>query len=400
VGKMMASFPLRFWAQGTGGIFPPEGRRYRATAVSLKAVSDEVTKSSYEAAMWLSFSGGEESYQARFQTPFKAPSTPVTVGERMDAWGVRARASYPYMARVPSVRYDTLSEQMGRFVVTLCPFTSLYTDVKGFWQTLGYEPEQIRTFEGAKMKGANAEAPIWGFTNRSADAEEVFGREMMHTEDMALLYGLFADGAPVAQPKLELRFFQDSLPIALAKRKPLNRTAVSDGLASLLDDGLKILSVDEGAVFFELTDKSLFFRSKEYPSRTLGAGTVTVHLQFGRELKNWLKMEEESLSFPMDDPRTYQMDPRDEAASDPLLPFYPVTMLLQQGPAVNYVEGQGFCSVLGILRDPDDVIGGAGIVVYGDSDELTVSFLDKTLKPINLKETLTCYLTLEFHALF
>jgi hypothetical protein len=400
VGEMVVSFPLRFPHVVGRSDHPVEGCRYRAAVASFRATSDEVNDSVYQAKMWLSFSGGDETYQSRFNRPFAVGMTPGQFGDRLVAFNDRAKSYYPYMSRVPSLRYDETSELLGNFTVTLPPFSCLYSDARGFWDTLGFS-DLYRDFPGAKMKNAAAAAVITGFSNRHAWETEFRGSDMV-TVDPALsdIYEAFAGGAAVAQPKLEFRYFTDVLPMDLAQKRALNKTAVSDGLASLLDDGLRLLSVDESAVHFEFVGKNLVFKSREFQRRVPGeGGTVTVYLQITGELKSFLKMTEDTLAFPLDDPRSYQVEPRDQDEYDALEGHYPVTMLLQQGEASSYVEGRGFCSVLGVLREVDDVIG-SGTVVYGDCDELTVRFLDKKLRPVSVRESLTCFLTLELTNLF
>jgi hypothetical protein len=393
VGEMVATFPLRLPAVASN---PP---RYRTTVAAFRATTDVVLEANYAAKMWLSFSGGDECYQSYLQAPFAVGKTPETVGARLLAFTAKAKATYPYLKQLPSVSYGVTGVLQGNFTVTLPPFTSIYSDARGFWSTLGFAG-LFKDFPGARMKGqAVAVGVVSGFVNKQAATVHIHGRLMFtHTEPIPLLYTNFAGGDVVGQPKLEFRIFQDVLDIALAEKKPLNATAASDGMATLLDDGLRLLGVDESAVFLELAGKNMVFRSKDFP-RGDAAGTVTVHLRINGDLKAFLKMEEDSLSFPLDDPRTYQAELRDVEEYDPLDGAYPVTMVLQEGECRNYVEGRGHCSILCVLRDVDDIVDGSA-VVGGDCERLTVRFLGKKLSPVVARENLTCFLTLEFQPLF
>jgi hypothetical protein len=396
-GEMVTTFPLRL--PGQVGARASEGQKFRATVASFRATSDEVREFTYSAKMWLSFSGGDECYQSFLQSPFAQDKTHATVGDRLLAFSKKAKESYPYLKHLPAVSYGVTSDTQGNFTVTLPPFTSIYSDARGFWDTLGFTG-LFRTFDGAKMKGqVAATGVVAGFTNREAATMVVTGRSIFTaTEPINVLYRAFAGGAATERPRLEFRIFQDVLPVALAKQMPLTKTAASDGMATLLDDGLRLLGVDETAVFLELVGKNMVFRSREFP-RGAAAGTVTVHLEVSGELRSFLKMDEDRLSFPLDDPRTYQAEPREGEEYDALDGHYPVTMVLQQGESVNYVEGRGYCSLLCLMRDTDDVVGG-GAVVAGDCEQLTVRFLDKKLKPVLVREHLTCYLALELQSLF
>ncbi len=387
-GELLASFPLRLRNSGPK---PSADYKYRATVCALSASPEEVPESGYEMSASLVFERGEESYSAFFQDPFKASATPVSLGERFDTYNAKAAASYPYLTRLPRVAYVQESMLFGRFAVTLTPFTMIYTAAAGFWEALGFEQGSYESFPGSSLKHApGATAQAFGFSNREARTWTVYGRVLSSAvEPVGEIYAEM--GGTSKQPHLEIRFLQNSLPLALAKRRPMTRTQVADGLATLVETGLHLLNLDRSAIAVESAGRYLSLKSKEYGEEA----AASVVLAFSTELMDFLQLDSDVLHFPLSDSRHYELRPRQEEEFDPLAESYPVSLCLQQGEAKNFVQGRGFTSLLAVMRGKEDFVGD-GAVFCGNCEQLTVRFLDKRLKPVTLRErSTTLTLTLE-----
>ena len=401
-GELLASFPLRLDA-GTS-----EPRQYRGTVACLHAAAEELVESDYRLSLGLKFEGGEECFGSYFSSLFAANSTPKTVSEKLDQFNQKVGAFYPYLHKRPRVDYEQESEVLGHFVVSLPPFTSVYTASLGFWDTLGFEDDSYREFPDVRMKHApGTNVLAYGFANRTADTVQVVGTDVAtNSPTLADVYSAFAPNAN-NRTYLEVRLFQDVLPLALAKKRPMNRTLVLDGLCVVLDDGLRILGLDPTAVYLEAAGKTLVFKNKEYHRAGAAGGEdaaddarVSVVLTFPAELKDYLQLDVDRLTFPLSDARHYEVEPREEASFDPLEDYYPCTLVLQQGAAKNYVEGRGLVSILAVMRSREDFCG-EGAVFYGHCEQLTVRFLDKRLRPVRLSDRSTTFiLTLELEPLF
>lgn len=401
-GELLANFPLCL-GKGVGS-----GVRYRGTVACLHAAAEEIEESAYKLSMSLQFEGGEECYSGYFQALFGPTMTPRKVYERLDEYNKKVEAFYPYLHNRPRIDFEQENGVQGHFVVSLPPFTSVYTATQGFWDTLGFEEDSYKQFPGVRMKhSAGTVVLAYGFTNRTADTLEIVSRETASdTATLNVVFAAVSDPTQGARTYLELRVFQDVLPLALAKKRPVNKTLVMDGLATVLDSGLRILGLDPTAVYIEASQKNLVFKSKEYHrlgtvnDPALVDAKVSVVVNFPSELQDYLKMDVEKLVFPLSDSRSYEVEPREEGSFDPLEEFYPVSLALQQGEAKNFVEGRGFTSLLGVMRSREDIVG-EGAVFYGDCEQLTVRFLDKRLQPIRLRERSTTFiLTLELDPLF
>ena len=401
-GELLANFPLRMKDERQGE------NKYRGTVVCLHAAPEVIEESSYGISMGLVFEGGEETYESHFQAPFAANMTAAMVGERLDAYNAKARGHYPYLTRLPHISYERENNVLGHFILRLPPFTSVYTSTRGFFDTLGFEEGSYREFPGVRMKHApNVTVLAYGFTNRKAETLEIVSRDQAN--DSAVLkitYDAVAGPNPTARPHLELRMFQDVLPLGLSKKRPMSKTLVMDSLATVLNDGLNILSVDTAAVFVEASGKNLIIKSKEYrrPGATKDAAAeevkVTVVVTLSTELKDFLQVDSDKLEFPLGDARNYEVEPLDEESFDIFGEFYPISLVLQQGIAKNFIEDRGFTSLLAVMRGRDDFVG-EGSIFYGDCDQLTVRFLDKRLQPVKLRErSTTLILTLELEPLF
>ena len=401
-GELLASFPLCL----TSGTEEP--RKHKVTVVCLHAAAEELVESDYRLSMNLMFEGGEECFSSYFNNIFAVGMTPKTVNERLDAFNQKVEAFYPYMHKLPRVDYEQDGDILGHFLVSLPPFTSIYTTTDGFWDTLGFEEDSYRSFPDVRMKHAPATNVLaYGFTNRTPDTLQVLARNLAtNTATLNDVYTAISEPNVSQRTHLEVRYFQDVLPIALAKKRPMNKTLVLDGLCVVLDDALRILGLDPTAVYIEAVGRTLVFKNKEY-HRTGAAkdaaavdARMSVVLKFPTELQEFLQLEVDSLTFPLSDGRSYEVEPREEASYDPLESFYPCTLLLQQGDAKNYVEGRGFTSILAVMRSREDFVG-EGAVFFGHCEQLTVRFLDKRLQPVRLRERLTTFiLTLELEPLF
>lgn len=396
-GEVLASFPLRLRNTGPLSSSSPD-YRYKATVVSLLAAPEEIQESGYELTMALNFAPGEETYSTYFQDPFGPRSAPLAMADRLDVYNAKAKSAYPYLSRLPSVRYAKEDSVRGRFVVTLPPMSGIHTSSVGFWDTLGFEQDSYQSFPDSRMKNApQVTALAFGFVNLEPVEVEVVGKEMGNTEPLGPMYAVF--GGVAKQIHLELRFLQVELPLALARKRPMNRTQIADCLATVLDDGLRLLNLDPSAISVETAGKYLVLRSKEFtlPGVDPDEPPAVIAMTFSTELTEFLQLEQDNIYFPLSstDTRTYELKPRDEPDFDPLDPFYPLTLLLQQGQAINYVEGRGFSSILTLMRGKEDFVG-EGVVISGQCDQLVVRFLDKLLRPVRLRDRSTTFvLTLE-----
>ena len=399
-GELTASFPLRL---RNSGFAPPGGFRYNISLVSLYGAAEEIIESDYGMTMALQFSEGQETYNSFFQKPFGVGSTPGTVAVVLEGYYAKAKANYPYMTRIPRLKYEAESATTGRFVASLPPFTSLYCTVDAFWQTIGYEPGSYEEFPGSVMKNTTATVLAYGFRNVEPDQVEITSRLMQtNNEPLKAIYEMTAGPSPTQQPRLEFRFHEDVLPLHLARARPMTKSLAADGIATVLEDALHLLSLDPSAISIEAFGKNFVFKSKEY--RRVGKDEfephVSIKVGFSDELKDFLQLTERSLLFPLSDARSYEVEPRDESNFDPLAEFYPISLLCDKGPADNYVEGRGFTSMLAVMKGVDDFTGGK-IAIGGECEEITLRFLDKRLQPVKLRDRETTFiLTLELEPLF
>ena len=143
-GELLANFPLCL-GKGVGS-----GVRYRGTVACLHAAAEEIEESAYKLSMSLQFEGGEECYSGYFQAIFGPTMTPRKVYERLDEYNKKVEAFYPYLHNRPRIDFEQENGVQGHFVVSLPPFTSVYTATQGFWDTLGFEKTATSIFRGCE----------------------------------------------------------------------------------------------------------------------------------------------------------------------------------------------------------------------------------------------------------
>jgi hypothetical protein len=284
----------------------------------------------------------------------------------------------------------------------------MYTDCPGFWETLGFDEEDdYVTFHNSRMKNSVVASDNRGFVNRDAVILEVRSRAMVTmTESLSDLYEVNAgEDGPWNRARLEFRFFTDVLPVVLGEKKPLDKNNVVEGLSAVIDDGLQLLSVDQSAISVDITGRYLHLRSKAFkkegqPMPGAEAGKLTVVLDLNDKLTDFLDLDDQRLMFPLDDARTHQAEPRDDAVFDALEEHYPYMMLPEgHGVSNNYVEGRGFTSVLALVTAPGEFLG-PGIIFTGDVDHLYVTYLGNRLKPVTLRQSMTFYVCIDMQRLF
>ena len=393
-GPLKASFPLHFRVSGAQ---PAEGRRFQGSVVDVRVVSETVQEFDYRIKIGLTFLGDYAVYQSFFKNPFHEAS-PLDVRRHLKEFTDRTSDHFHHLRRVPHVRYEELDDTEGQFVASLPPYTSMYTDSVGFWDTLGFQGSAESGYSVLDKKMRDVAGVVWGFENQGrATMVEYISRKMASgTEPMDILYENYAGNLAVNRPKLEVRVMEDVLPIALSKKRALSRHQVVEGLSLIIDEGLALLNLDENFISVVASGRYLLVKSKE-----LGDDPkMKVVIEVSPKLADFLQMEGPSMEFPLHDSKSYQLEPKDDSGYDPLEDFYPVYLIPEgSGSGNDYVEGRGFTTVLSTMRGPGDFVG-SGSVFYGEVDELRLTFLDRSFKPIVTRETLKVFLGLELRPLF
>jgi hypothetical protein len=400
-GPVTPSFPLhlRVW-----GPEPPGGRRFRASVVDLRVTTDSLLEFDYNIKMSLVSPAAYDVFQDFLLGLFN-DAVPRDVAGRFELFNHKVRKQYQHLKRVPYVRYDItpatvggVAGSVGRFVVSLPPYTSLYTDAVGLFETLGFNPPQLKKFDAAAMMNhVGPPTALWGFDNDSLDVVEQFGEELSTDgEAMEDLYHGFAADKAVADPKLELRLLREPVTLALEHKKPLTKLHVAEALSTILDDGLRLLSLDENFLSVVPAGRFLVVRSREMAE---DESVSKVVVELSETLARFLQVES-VMEFPLHESKAYQLEPKDEA--DFLDDHYPV-YLVPEGPGDgtdwSFVEGRGFTSVMAVMKSPGEFVG-PGAIVYGDRDTIKLTFLDRSFNPLMTLDPLTVYLTLELQSLF
>jgi hypothetical protein len=400
-GPVSPSFPLhlRVW-----GPEPPGGRRFRASVVDVRVTTDPLMEFDYKLKMSLVSPAAYDVFQDALPGLF-ADAVPTNVSTVLDGFNHKVRKQYGHLKRVPHVRFELVEKTvgeiagaMGRFVVSLPPYTSLYTDAFGLFETLGFNPPALKKFDGISlMNHVGPVVAIWGFENESVDVVEQLGEPMSaYGEAMEELYHGFAEDKAVTDPKLELRVLREPVTLALEHKSPLTKLHVAEALSTVLDDGLRVLSLDESFLSVMPAGRFLVVRSREV-EEDVSFSRVVVELS--PTLARFLQVES-VMEFPLHESKSYQLEPKDE--NDFLDEHYPVYLVPEgtgNGTDWSYVEGRGFTSVMAVMKSPGEIMG-PGTLVYGDRDALKLTFLDRSFNPIMTMDPLTVYLTLELQSLF
>lgn len=126
----MLAFPIRLPSLGPA---PAGSGKYKATLTALHAKVETIKDSTYSVEMSLNFTAGAENYSSFFKQPFGVGKTAETFARVLKEYNEKAAKSFPYMARVPSVRF-VLTEKgdAGQFVVNVPPWRICMWTVKCF----------------------------------------------------------------------------------------------------------------------------------------------------------------------------------------------------------------------------------------------------------------------------
>ena len=396
-GPWNVSFPL---VLPNAGPMPSANAKYKITLASMHSKTEEVRDSNYELNIGITFLDGEETYGMFFINPFASGGGgPKDFGKKLADNFRRAKNQYPYLARIPMLIFREVTNETGEFIVSLPPFTSLYVDTPGFFEVLGFGSSHYMTIDNVKFKKTNVPKTAYGFSNTSDVEVFIQSREVLIGESLEDIYDLYLDesGAErVTQPRLEFRFQEGKQPIALARKRPVNKTAIMDAMSEALDVGLRILNIDSTAIYLEAVGKEYLLRSKEIPDAKLEV-VITIVSQ---DLLDYFKLQDGIYKFPLRDARSYVLEPRDDVMDEALEEFFPVGVCCRGvGSADNWIESLGWTSLLALLIDKNTVIGD-GIILDRPYQQLDVSFVGKDFKPITKKETVKFYMTLKIEPLF
>ena len=201
----------------------------------------------------------------------------------------------------------------------------------------------------------------------------------------------------VDEPRFEVEYAQNEVPLTLDRGRPLNQTGVTDGLGENIDAGLRLLNLHPEAVTLEWAGKELLLRSKEWQ---VGAN-LEVELTFiSEDVIDYLQLEQKVFKFPLYDAKTYVLHPREEGGEDALVSEYPLSLVSAGGVsgATNYIEDLGWVSVLGYAKDRENFIGD-GLVLESPYQQLSLRFIGKDLKTIVRQDRLRLFLTLHLEPL-
>ena len=324
----MLAFPIRLPSLGPA---PAGSGKYKATLTALHAKVETIKDSTYSVEMSLNFTAGAENYSSFFKQPFGVGKTAETFARVLKEYNEKAAKSFPYMARVPSVRF-VLTEKgdAGQFVVNVPPLANLYVDSQMFWEIIGITSTYYDHFGPVTFEGTTTPVMVDGFDNHlGTEARIVRGRVMPLQEPLDLLHDkLSLLGVSIDQPRMEVSFAQDRVPFKLRQPQPVTHEGLAEGLNHVIGDGLKILNLDPTTVVASLQDKELILQSKGWQGANMEL-SVTITSE---DLAEYLQMEEKTLKFDLHAAQTHVLHPREVSTEEePLAPYFPLSIVAVGG---------------------------------------------------------------------
>lgn len=426
-GDKEVTFRLDLAAFKRGG----RGDNAVARVMSLDAEYAERTVS-FDVDLALTVAEGKDTYSSYMVAPFAPDSNPRTVAEKLASFASKTVAHFPFLAEVPMVALvgtDQLPEDLRlspdggaveyRYVVTLPPFTALYTGNAHALTVLGFEASEITAFSAAgkkKGKKASATEPKYGFVNSSPAREVTYSSPVAHAEDYSVTYQalLTASGEPTPSTApnvtLEVTTLTDWMPLSYGaeRRSPRTRLDVVAGLRAVLSDGLAAANI-RGPVQVTATGDSQIRLST---SRTEAGGAevaesaAKLEVRFNGELAQYLKLSDPTIQLDLLKPAAVTLgvedaedDGDDDDSAGPLASHLPISLVpLGHTGGTHYIEGLGVVSLLAFMKDKDS-FWGPGLSIKSYDDLLRLCLVTKSLDVYECPERMKFTLTLEIRFL-
>jgi len=396
--------------------------RYDVKLLSLMsdptALRDKPNK--YEMAFSLSFSGDENVYRVVLDAPFHREvgqaKTVERFGNILQTQFVKPlEERYPYLAHTPSFFLEdagalyaapvTGTASRFQFAIILPPFTALITDAVGFFETCGFGTQVTTAPEYYALKGNDFEEEVYGFWNKTLMTVKYVGEALGGQDEMDMIYTRRCpdEGLRTRTPSLEVRYFTDILQAELVVPQPLSRQHAVAAISTVLDDGLRLLSIDHDAISLVLEGDRMYLKSKQYESGTIAKkrkdemrGIATVKIKFvDEEVRNYLQLDDDTMDFRLDDPRSVELRPIEDESFDALAEHYPVAVVcLSHGTFGHHLGNVGWVSLLGIVNSPCDV-NSYELEVPGSLQYVVCRLLDKFHRPIKTEQPLTFHVGLQ-----
>jgi hypothetical protein len=391
-GESGATFKLRL---PDGGSVRSTAERRLAKVTSLSALSDTL-EIVYKLRMSFTFTDGDPSvYNGYFQDPLSSDSaTPLTLSTKLDNWNENLARKYSAFPVRPSVTFwtDPVNDQK-RFRVTLPGYTSLYINDPGWWPTLGF-PDEAVTVRELKMKSDKSPGAVYGFFNEGTTTFEIFSKPFSGGEFFNLFHPRY--GGRSGRVYMEASWESLTVPLESSGPKGVTRMEAINEISEMIDYGLRLYGVADTAISVTDSGEDVGFAFTSQAS--WGDCPLVITITFDDQLAHLLTLEKNTMTFPMQDRRGYVAKPR-KNGEDVLADEYPLkVVVVGKGDCVDYVEGIGYCSIIGHANDAS-VFGGRGCILRGEEDVLTVYIVNKSFEKIEFKEDVRLFLSLEFENL-
>jgi hypothetical protein len=302
-----------------------------------------------------------------------------------------AFAEQPTLYAEESVGDD--EQELVHMVLVLPPHTAFYCTNEELLKALGYEghpdlDRQTRDFGGKNRLKLRTGIEVYGFFNTKDRIAYYDGKKMADDEELT------DDRNVPASHQLQLeRLAYEERP--LPHHGPL-LLDTRDGLVRALDGFGERIAVAAQLRASPLHADRGVRDVATLSSAVLDDANLTLTLGFSEEMERVFDFPRgRRYTFVLDTEKTYYLKvPR--LISDPFRDYYPVTLKMSgHAPAHSHVLGQGFCSVLGVLKGSDSAVA-EGALFRIHQAHLDVEFLDYAGAPVVFESDTVLNLMLKF----
>jgi hypothetical protein len=320
-------------------------------------------------------------------------SDPFASSVKMESLTRRLREHFQNVVRhfeaaevVPLLWFDdTTNPRHPRFKLRLPPRTAIYSTNPLFWEVLLMPKYDDKEGVQIKTRTETAKFQVFGYWNFSSEDTITINGKRGHYPGVKftdILDGLQNPEDPPAAVQVTVEFFN-----------PIEKTLVSNGehvverlkMSQMIDLLLRQTSTYCNFNLDNLVSVSIVGQNTIRISNTILSNTtrivlrVTLNEPVTRAL-GWPKNF--PLRFPLNVATQYDFN-FTEPSSDIFAGLYPVTVLLEgYGEAKHYIEGRGYSSVLGVLRENQPPMW-EPVIFETDYYNMRISFVDFASKLIS-----------------
>jgi hypothetical protein len=380
----------------------PRGRRprFRVTPIALTTYVQE-KRINYEMNACLRFHGGTDHLPIKLANVLKEDVKATDIAPQLRKAIEVAGTTYYALSGFPHLQYVArhIDEDYSYFRAILPSHTALYFSERFFLEMLGFDTNKVEAFDEPEPRRSGSTGIVYGFINRYAGLLTINGDPLPEgsedVESLDVRFITLRTAAKLALPDpadpsvwMDVVFLTKNwLPLELATKRPLNRAVATESLSYLVDLAQRLLNVASEQLQVKATgSREIVIQSKDARVETdPDMAKIDLLIDLSPTLARFLQTEK-LLTFPLYDSRSMLFEVRDDFQDDPLQGHYPIHLVAPGQAEVNCaMHGMGTKAVMALMLDPTS-FRGEGVVLTGDASELRLRLLDKSLKPVKVRD--------------